>query len=188
MAWERLVRHLPSPAIGSKKNVAKKSVAKRSDGGRVIGKREMKGIRKNNSRMEEYLSALCDAGTRAEFEKYMIENAVLLARVTRHFGAGHIEVLTQDGLREIVSISGSLKVKGRASSKTDCEFVMSVNDVVLLHGPQVAAKVSKSLYKEITTNIKSLGIVLSVKEFFTIGAIDSDVGTDLAFVFDEDVI
>ena len=148
--------------------------AKRSEGGRIIGKRELKGIRKNNARLEEYFAALTAAVSREAFEEASASNAWLLARVTRQLGAGRVEVVTQEGSVEKVSISGSLKVKGKAAHKTDCEFVMLVNDIVLLHGPQIAAKLHYDEFTLVTKEFERLSIVVPVKGFFVLGPIDLD--------------
>jgi hypothetical protein len=161
------------------------AVAKRSEGGRVIGKRELKGMRKNDMRLEEYLEALTSAASRESFEETMASNAWLLARVTRQLGAGRVEVLTQEGRSERVAISGSLKVKGRAANKTDCEFVMLVNDIVLLHGPQIAAKLHRSDYKTVQSALESLHIIVPVKGFFSLGSIETDAALeDIGFEWD----
>jgi len=167
---------------GMKKSDA---VAKRSEGGRILGKRELKGIRKNNVRLEEYFAALSGAINRDAFEEMMESNAWLLARVTRQLGAGRVEVVTQNGSKEKVVISGSLKVKGKAAHKTDCEFVMLVNDVVLLHGPQIAAKLHHDEYALVTKEFARLSIVVPVKGFFTEGSIDLDTELeDMGFVWE----
>ena len=161
------------------------SVAKRSEGGRIIGKRELKGMRKNDMRLEEYLEALTSSASRESFEETMASNAWLLARVTRQLGAGRVEVMTQEGRSERVAISGSLKVKGRAANKTDCEFVMLVNDIVLLHGPQIAAKLHRSDYKTVQRALESIHIIVPVKGFFSAGPIEADPELeDLGFVWD----
>jgi len=161
------------------------AVAKRSEGGRIIGKRELKGMRKNDMRLEEYLEALTSATSRESFEETMASNAWLLARVTRQLGAGRVEVMTQEGRSERVAISGSLKVKGRAANKTDCEFVMLVNDIVLLHGPQIAAKLHRSDFKTVQSALESLHIIVPVKGFFSAGPIEADPEfEDLGFVWD----
>ena len=196
MAWERLERAKPPPASrftkksssataslrGMKKSEA---TAKRSEGGRIIGKRELKGMRKNDMRLEEYLKSLTSAVSREAFEETMASNGWLLARVTRQLGAGRVEVVTQEGHSERVSISGSLKLKGRASTKTDCDFVMLVNDIVLLHGPQIAAKLHRSDFKTVQTAFETLSIVIPMKGFFTLGPIDVDAELeDVGFEWD----
>ena len=161
------------------------AVAKRSEGGRILGKRELKGMRKNNVRLEEYFTALTGSVNRDAFEGMMKSNAWLLARVTRQLGAGRVEVITQDGSKEKVVISGSLKVKGKAAHKTDCEFVMLVNDIVLLHGPQIAAKLHHDEYSLITKEFARLSIVVPVKGFFAEGSMDLDAELeDLGFVWE----
>ena len=167
---------------GMKKSDA---VAKRSEGGRVLGKRELKGMRKNNARLDEYFSALTESETRIGFEEKKEVNAWLLARVTRQLGAGRVEVITQDGSMEKVVISGSLKVKGKAAHKTDCEFVMLVNDVVLLHGPQIAAKLHHDEYALVIKEFARLSIVVPVKGFFAEGSMDLDAELeDVGFEWD----
>ena len=167
---------------GMKKSDA---VAKRSEGGRVLGKRELKGMRKNNARLDEYFSALTESETRIGFEEKKEVNAWLLARVTRQLGAGRVEVITQDGSMEKVVISGSLKLKGKAAHKTDCEFVMLVNDVVLLHGPQIAAKLHHDEYALVIKEFARLSIVVPVKGFFAEGSMDLDAELeDVGFEWD----
>ena len=167
---------------GMKKSDA---VAKRSEGGRILGKRELKGMRKNNARLDEYFNALTDSSTRDAFEAKMAHDAWLLARVTRQLGAGRVEVITQEGSKENVVISGSLKVKGKAAHKTDCEFVMLVNDVVLLHGPQIAAKLHHDEYALVIKEFARLSIVVPVKGFFAEGSMDLDAELeDVGFEWD----
>ena len=167
---------------GMKKSDA---VAKRSEGGRILGKRELKGMRKNNARLDEYFTAFTESETRVGFEEKNDKNAWLLARVIRQLGAGRVEVITQEECVEKVVISGSLKVKGKAAHKTDCEFVMLVNDVVLLLGPQIAAKLHHDENSLVIKEFARLSIVVPVKGFFAEGSMDLDAELeDVGFEWD----
>jgi hypothetical protein len=123
------------------------------------GKAARRNTQKNASHVQEYLETLESSTTLVDLEMWMERNSVQIARVTRWSGGGHLRVTLQDGTTDTdVSIAGSLKFKGRATTKGDRANAMNVNDIIVLHGPQAAGKIPRNLLGRIQTALDRLGV------------------------------
>lgn len=104
--------------------------------GRPLGKAGIRALTKNAECVEQYI-ALCgrtDALERA---------SLILARVTRTVGGGRVVVQLMDGTEDVsVPIGGSVKMKGRAATKTDRSNCMCQGDLVVVRGGIAAGKMS----------------------------------------------
>ncbi len=181
MVWEHLDTENNPPASSSTRSSASRS-STRTATGRLIGKAERRSTARNDARLTEFVEHLETLTTPEAATTYLDKSGIQIARVTRHFGGGRLEVTLQNGKPGVtVTISGSISVKGRASTKTDRAYVISVNDIVLLHGPQVAARLPKSTVRAIQTIYTSLSIA-TPKGFFSTSVVTED--DDLGFVFE----
>jgi len=140
--------------------------------GTKMGKGAARALAKNDGCVESYTRILCGsapAGVRAsasKVEEVLRDAALVLARVTRTPGCGRVEVTLQDGTTGVsVPIAGTIKMRGRASTKTDRANCMCVGDVVLLRGGIASAKVSSRSLGLIQRQLKELEIVYSTALF-----------------------
>jgi hypothetical protein len=152
------------------------------------GKAARRNAAKNAGHVLEYLEELESATKLVDLETYMESNSVQLARVTRQHGAGRLKVTLQDGSTDVdVTIAGSIRFKGRSSTKTDRSCCMCVNDLIVLHGPQAAGKIPRDLFGRIQTEFDRLGIRYP-KGFFMKGGADTTAAAEeeLGFEWEAD--
>ena len=138
-----------------------------------MGKGAARSLAKNDGCVDSYIRILYAPGPAAgskvsssKVEEVLRDAALILARVTRTPGCGRVEVTLQDGTTGVsVPIAGTIKMRGRASTKTDRANCMCVGDVILLRGGIASAKVSSRSLGLIQRQLKELEIVYSTALF-----------------------
>ena len=114
--------------------------------GRALGKAAMRALTKNAESVDQYVE-ICDrAATAGDMYDALERAALILARVTRTVGGGRIQVqlYSRDGMSEEASvpIGGSIRMKGKAATKTDRANCMCQGDFVVVRGGIAAGKMS----------------------------------------------
>jgi hypothetical protein len=110
--------------------------------GRPLGKAAIRALTKNAEAVEEVVE-ICDrAATAEDLQERMERAALILAKVSRTVGGGRVLVLLQDGEEVSVPIGGSIKMKGKAATKTDRANCMCQGDYVVVRGGIAAGKMS----------------------------------------------
>ena len=136
---------------------ASKMAASHRKGGK--GKAARRAASHNADNVLEYLDALEDAKTLDILATYMERNAIQLARVTRTPGSRLLKVTLQDGTTDAeVVISGTLGLRGRASTKAHVSSCMSVHDLVILEGGRATGKIPTELFGSIQAEFDRLGV------------------------------
>jgi len=138
--------HTQSKSEGA---AARKTVTKPTCGagrsavtGRPLGKAAIRALTKNAEAVEEVVE-ICDrAATAGDLQDRMERAALILAKVSRTVGGGRVLVLLQDGEEVSVPIGGSIKLKGKAATKTDRANCMCQGDYVVVRGGIAAGKMS----------------------------------------------
>jgi hypothetical protein len=110
--------------------------------GRQLGKADLRAARKNAECVYEYMYAVGNSSSAAEFEEMTTALNTIVARVTRGFGAGRFEVSIVDGSTERIHVAGSVSLRGRAATKTDRDNCMCVGDYILVRAGLASAKLS----------------------------------------------
>lgn len=137
------------------------------------GKRHARATRANDSRLADYMDALRDATNLTALAAYMTSTTSQLGRVIKNHGGRQLEVQLQDGTTIKARVSGTLSTRGCSTTKAHLEYVMTVNDLILITGGMAAAKVPKGLYKHIQARFSDLK-VSTPAGFFTIGEIKDE--------------
>lgn len=102
----------------------------------------IRALTKNAEAVEEVVE-ICDrAATAGDLQDRMERAALILAKVSRTVGGGRVQVLLQDGEEVSVPIGGSIKMKGKAATKTDRANCMCQGDYVVVRGGIAAGKMS----------------------------------------------
>jgi len=135
--------------------------------GRPLGKAGIRGIDKNATAVDNYLRICSAASAETTLADSLRREYLMLGRVTRTVGGGHVRVQLLDGTTDVsVPIGGSIKMKGRAATKTDRVNCMCQDDIVVIRGGQAAGKVSASTAGEIRSIFDELSFRYP-KGFFT---------------------
>jgi translation initiation factor IF-1 len=101
--------------------------------------------------------------------------AFTLARVTRATGGGRLEVHLQDGTECVsVPISGTMKFKGRASTKADRANCMCAGDVIIVRGSFASAKLTPGYASVVKRKFEKLGVTTPPGFFTTVGSGDAE--------------
>ena len=117
------------------------SSAKRSQvTGRQIGKQAGRSIQKNHETSHNFLRDVESTHTAAEV-KHLCQMDVL-AKIVRPCGTGRFEVQMWDGTPAHVILCGKLRFKGSAGSKTDREYCIQRNDLVVIQGGMITGKLT----------------------------------------------
>jgi hypothetical protein len=121
---------------------AKKATA---PGGRPLGKKAARAAAKNNAVVEQFLTILAAAKSRADLAILQTE-ALQLGRVVRAVGGNRLELrlmaVEEEGDDEIVKLPIGGNVRGgRGAMRGDRANSMLAGDVVVIRGAQVAAKI-----------------------------------------------
>lgn len=125
------------------------SVSSRTAKGDKLSKGALRSLAKATEAAEEYMEELRRCADTEDLDTITTRHSLSLARVTRAQGAGRLEVTLQDGTTGVsVPISASIKMKGRASTKTDRINCMCVNDVIVLRGAFAAGKLSGTAVRQ----------------------------------------
>jgi len=98
---------------------------------------------KNASSIIKYMKILEDSDKRSILD-IPVEHGFRLGKVIKTPGGGRLKVIIQDDTEELVLISKSVKIMGRAGNKTDRSNCMCVNDMIIIDGGFAVAKVPPS--------------------------------------------
>ena len=135
--------------------------------GRPLGKAGIRGLTKNAECVDNYLRICSAAAASNVLADSLRRECLMLARVTRTVGGGRVVVQLLDGTADVsVPIGGSIKMKGRAATKTDRSNCMCQGDMVVVRGAQAAGKVSASAAAQIRAYFDDLSVAYP-KGFFT---------------------
>lgn len=161
--------------------------------GTKLGKGARRALSKNADCIDDFLHIVTQSKTREEITKDLNDDALTLARVTRSTGCGRLEVtaLNIDGCafgKEAnieaglsVPICGTLKFKGRSSTKADRANCMCVGDVIVLRGGFASAKMSPGAADIVRRKFDYLGLTYPTGFFSTTAAAATE---DDVFEFD----
>jgi hypothetical protein len=98
---------------------------------------------KNAINLKKYMEIL-DKTTKFTINEIPKAYGYRLGKVIKTPGGGRLKVLIQDGSEELVLISQSVKIMGRAGNKTDRPNCMCINDLILIDGGYAMAKIPPS--------------------------------------------
>ena len=133
------------PSLTSKPS-SKKAPTESKVGGKKLGRCARRAAQKNNGFTEEFVEQVEAATTREEIQA-MVAEGIVLARVQRGLGCGTLSVIFQQSIggksEGVVAIAGTIKLKGRASTKTASGHCMCAGDHILVVGGQASAKLTK---------------------------------------------
>jgi hypothetical protein len=134
------------------------ATSSRTAKGDKLSKGAQRCLTKATEAAEEYMDELRRCADTEDLDTIATRHSLTLARVTRAQGAGRLEVTLQDGTTGVsVPISASIKMKGRASTKTDRINCMCVNDVIVLRGAFAAGKLSGTAVRQAGEMFARLG-------------------------------
>ena len=140
--------------------------------GTKLGKGARRAINKNADCVKDYLQIVASAPTSGHLAIALEEEALTLARVTRGTGGGRLEVQLQDGTEGVsVPISGTLKFKGRSSTKTDRANCMCAGDVIIIRGSFASAKLPPSSASVVKRKFEKLGVTTPMGFFASAGVV-----------------
>jgi translation initiation factor IF-1 len=143
--------------------------------GTKLGKGARRALGKNADCIKEYIQLVSGARTSTELTDSMEEEAFTLARVTRATGGGRLEVHLQDGTEGVsVPISGTMKFKGRASTKADRANCMCAGDVIIIRGSFASAKLTPGYASVVKRKFEKLGITTPSGFFTSVGSGDTE--------------
>jgi hypothetical protein len=143
--------------------------------GTKLGKGARRALGKNADCIKEYLQLVTTARTSTELADSMEEEAFTLARVTRATGGGRLEVHLQDGTEGVsVPISGTMKFKGRASTKADRANCMCAGDVIIIRGSFASAKLTPGYASVVKRKFEKLGVTVPGGFFTAIGSSEAE--------------
>jgi len=151
--------------------------------GTKLGKGARRAINKNADCVKDYLQIVASASTSSDLKAMLEEEALTLARVTRGTGGGRLEVHLQDGMEGVsVPICGTLKFKGRSSTKTDRANCMCAGDVIIIRGSFASAKLTPSDASAVKRKFDKLGMAVPMGFFASVG----EIVEEEAFEFDRE--
>jgi hypothetical protein len=113
---------------------------------------------KNASSIIKYMKILEDSDKRSIYD-IPVEYGYRLGKVIKTPG-GRLKVLIQDDTEELVLISKSVKIMGRAGNKTDRSNCMCVNDMIIIDGGFAVGKVPPATVMKILEIFKKHEYVL----------------------------
>ena len=151
--------------------------------GRALGKAAMRALTKNAESVDQFVDICERAASAADMYDALERASLILARVTRTVGGGRIQVqlYARDGVSEDVSvpIGGSIRMKGKAATKTDRANCMCQGDFVVVRGGIAAGKMSAATMAYIRVVFGDLEVMMP-RGFFVASAEDDM----MAFEFD----
>jgi hypothetical protein len=165
----------------------KMKVKKPTAGGRPLGKKAARAASKNNAVVEQFLTILTAAKTRRDLDILQTE-ALQLGRVIRPVGGNRLEIrlmsVEEEGDDEIVKLPIGGNVRGgRGAMRGDRANSMLADDIVVIRGAQVAAKIPPSVAVPMRELLTALDVPFP-KGFFA--AHGESVEEDDGFEFVED--
>lgn len=145
--------------------------------GRALGKAAMRAMTKNAESVDQFVDICERAPTAADMYDALERAALILARVTRTVGGGRIQVqlYARDGVSEDVSvpIGGSIRMKGKAATKTDRANCMCQGDFVVVRGGIAAGKMSAATVAYIRGVFSDLEVMMP-RGFFVVTDDDTE--------------
>jgi len=157
---------------------AKKAVA----GGRPLGKKAMRAATKNNAVVEQFLTILAAAKSQADLAVLETE-ALQLGRVIRQLGGNRLEIRLLDAEEHVkLPIGGNVR-GGRGAMRGDRPNSMNADDVIIIRGAQVAAKIPTAVAAAVRDLLSALEVPVP-KGFFA--APGESAEEDDAFEFVEE--
>ena len=145
--------------------------------GRALGKAAMRALTKNAESVDQFVEICERAPPAADMYDALERAALILGRVTRTVGGGRIQVqlYTRDGVNEDVSvpIGGSIRMKGKAATKTDRANCMCQGDFVVVRGGIAAGKMSAATVAYIRGVFSDLEVMMP-RGFFVVTDDDTD--------------
>jgi hypothetical protein len=145
--------------------------------GRALGKAAMRAMTKNAESVDQFVEICERAPTAADMYDALERAALILARVTRTVGGGRIQVqlYARDGVSEDVSvpIGGSIRMKGKAATKTDRANCMCQGDFVVVRGGIAAGKMSAATVAYIRGVFSDLEVMMP-RGFFVVTDDDTE--------------
>jgi hypothetical protein len=183
----------PNPRMSSSNKA--KSGDRSAVTGVKMGRAAKRANDKNAECVEEFMD-LVEAvyrtnGDQRKMCKELLETqeseALQAARVTRSVGCGRLQVLLQDGSEYSAPIAGTLKFKGRSSTKGDRSNCMLTGDVIVIRGGFAAGKMSASQVKRCSTIYEALDLKVPAGFFAAATGAAAEMETaDVGFEFDHE--
>lgn len=137
----------------------------------------MRALTKNAESVDQFVEICERAPTAADMYDALERAALILGRVTRTVGGGRIQVqlYTRDGVNEDVSvpIGGSIRMKGKAATKTDRANCMCQGDFVVVRGGIAAGKMSAATVAYIRGVFSDLEVMMP-RGFFVVTDDDTE--------------
>ena len=165
------------PIHTQSKTEKKPSAGRSAVTGRALGKAAMRALTKNAESVDQFVEICERAPTAADMYDALERAALILGRVTRTVGGGRIQVqlYTRDGVNEDVSvpIGGSIRMKGKAATKTDRANCMCQGDFVVVRGGIAAGKMSAATVAYIRGVFSDLEVMMP-RGFFVVTDDDTD--------------
>lgn len=172
----------------------KKSAARSQVTGAKIGKGARRALNKNADCVDDFLHIVQTAADLDDLTTSLGRDALTLGRVTRSTGCGRLEVtalnidgcaypevFAKDGNAEVgcsVPICGTLKFKGRSSTKTDRANCMCAGDVIILRGGLASGKMSAAAAALVRSTFDGYKMTYP-SGFFTTSTSADDAGDDV---------
>jgi len=130
---------------------------------------------KNASSIIKYMKILEDSDKRSILD-IPVEHGYRLGKVIKTPGGGRLKVIIQDDTEELVLISKSVKIMGRAGNKTDRSNCMCVNDMIIIDGGFAVGKVPPATVMRILEIFKKHTYVLpSVFSLVSVASKEDDM-------------
>ena len=119
--------------------------------GRQLGKSAIRALEKNMRSIMNFVKLL---ETSKDLQTDMEKDGITLGRVIRNMGGSRLEAhvltfdLTKKSNMNTVPIAGTLRSKGKASTKTDRANCMCGGDVIIIQGGLASGKLSSAIATE----------------------------------------
>lgn len=165
------------PARTVSETAPKMKAKKASAGGRPLGKKAMRAANKNNAVVEQFLNILAAAKSRADLAVLETE-ALQLGRVIRQLGGNRLEIRLMDAEAEEnakLPIGGNVR-GGRGAMRGDRPNSMVADDIVIIRGAQVAAKIPPAVAAPMRDLLAALDVPIPKGFFAAPGEEEEDVG------------
>lgn len=151
--------------------------------GRPMGKKAARAAAKNNAVVEQFVSILTAAKSQADLAVLQTE-ALQLGRVIRQLGGNRLEIRLMDPEEEEhvkLPIGGNVR-GGRSAARGDRANSMLADDIVIIRGAQVAAKIPGPVAAALRDLLIALDVAIPKGFFAAVGESEEDD----AFEFVED--
>jgi hypothetical protein len=173
----------------------KKTAARSQVTGTKLGKGARRALNKNADCVDDFLHIIQTAADLDDLTTSLGRDALTLGKVTRSPGCGRLEVtalnidgcayaevFAKDGNAEVgcsVPICGTLKFKGRSSTKADRANCMCVGDVIILRGGLASGKMSAAAASVVRSTFDQFKMTYPTGFFTTATAATGEEGDDV---------